>query len=189
MLQTLFLRCFEEGYQHPHRRPDAVMWRNALQDAESSLTSCQVNSQHLFSSHLPACPWCERSVQQSIDSFPLSVRQHIPTVSSQQRLAALNPSPAAIQIPQLQPQHNQQPTRHVFSLWEVVKFVWKVARFIVSYEFGSKNNQQIMIGRLSFLQTIKTAIVFCFLPLLTLVLAAFLAQLVLLLIAWLFSHI
>lgn len=129
-LQALFLRCFEEGYQNPHRRPDAVMWRDALQNAEASLTSCRKNSQHLFGSHLSACPWCDRSVQQSnIDSFPLLVQQSLPIAPIQQPRVALDPVPVIAYIPQLHPQRSQQPKKRRFSLGQGL---WKTLQFAFS---------------------------------------------------------
>lgn len=182
-LQTLFRRCFEEGYQHPHRRPDAVMWRDALQDAERALTSCQINSHHLFGSHLSACPWCERSVQQNnTDSFPAPIRQRPPMVPLQQPTVALNSFPTARSVPQLQPQHNQLPKKKVFSFWRVIDFVWKVAVFLVPDPTGSKKNQQLTLGRLPFLQRINITITFF-------ILSCLLVLLVVGLISLLFSYI
>lgn len=129
-LQALFLLCFEEGYQNPHRRPDAVMWRDALQNAEASLTSCRKNSQHLFGSHLSVCPWCDRSVQQNnIDSFPSSVQQSLPIAPTQQPRVALDPVPVIAFVPQLHPQRSQQPKKRQLSLGQGL---WKTFQFVFS---------------------------------------------------------
>ena len=77
-LRQLFLRCFDDGHFVPAARPDARAWQNALHQAEKELTVCQVNAQHLFSSHLSACPWCERAKKLGgRDPFPLQPVQDI----------------------------------------------------------------------------------------------------------------
>lgn len=60
VLQDLFVRCFCDGHADPSRRPDTVSWQYGLEEAEAALVSCHDNPQHVFSSHLNACPWCER---------------------------------------------------------------------------------------------------------------------------------
>jgi DNA-binding helix-hairpin-helix protein with protein kinase domain len=74
-VQFLMKKCFVT-YHHPTallrwpRRPSANAWHRALDDAEQFLQPCRKNSQHLYSQHLKACPWCER-VQLGIpDPFP-----------------------------------------------------------------------------------------------------------------------
>lgn len=69
-LQSLMKRCFVEGHTNPSRRPTATEWRKALHDAEQQLTCCRYNSQHWYSQHLSACPWCVRVQQGLPDSFP-----------------------------------------------------------------------------------------------------------------------
>jgi DNA-binding helix-hairpin-helix protein with protein kinase domain len=59
-VKQLFIRCFEQGHTNPRLRPDAQSWQTALAQAESRLTQCAANPQHVYSSHLSGCPWCER---------------------------------------------------------------------------------------------------------------------------------
>jgi DNA-binding helix-hairpin-helix protein with protein kinase domain len=86
-LQHLFMRCFVDGHIDPKLRPDPQAWQWALEEAENSLVSCWVNDQHIYSSHLDHCPWCERTkVLGGRDPFPSakSVREgtHIgPTIA------------------------------------------------------------------------------------------------------------
>jgi hypothetical protein len=55
----------------PQRRRDARTWQASLEKAESGLTRCLVNGQHLYSSHLSSCPWCERKkLLNGRDPFP-----------------------------------------------------------------------------------------------------------------------
>ncbi|MDJ1180224.1 hypothetical protein PJF56_15275 [Roseofilum sp. BLCC_M91] len=70
-LQVLFRRCFEEGFDNPHVRPDAKMWQLALQDAERDLITCSKNDQHRYGNHLDRCPWCDRTQRlNGRDPFP-----------------------------------------------------------------------------------------------------------------------
>lgn len=70
-LQVLFRRCFEEGFDNPHVRPDAKVWQVALQEAERDLITCSKNDQHHYGSHLDRCPWCDRTQQlKGRDPFP-----------------------------------------------------------------------------------------------------------------------
>ncbi len=70
-LQTLFVRCFDEGHLRPSARPAADEWERTLAHAEASLESCRNNPQHVFGTHLPACPWCERARRLGgFDAFP-----------------------------------------------------------------------------------------------------------------------
>lgn len=70
-LRSLFLRAFESGHENPAVRPDTQTWLTALEEAENTLVACEQNAQHLYGSHLPACPWCERTRQLGgRDPFP-----------------------------------------------------------------------------------------------------------------------
>lgn len=60
-LQHLFVRCFQDGHFQPTARPDTQAWQWALEEAESALVSCWFNDQHVYSSHMAQCPWCERA--------------------------------------------------------------------------------------------------------------------------------
>jgi hypothetical protein len=82
-LQALFMRCFEAGHDSPALRPTAAEWAEALLEAEQALVTCAANPQHRFGSHLPSCPWCERTrLLNGRDPFPSiqSVRSgtHLP---------------------------------------------------------------------------------------------------------------
>lgn len=98
-LQEMFRRCFETGHTHPQARPEAQAWQRALQEVEQTLITCPTNTQHLYSNHLRACPWCERAaLLGGRDPFPS--RQAI-----QQR--PLPPSPRSgwrpLQVPGVSP--------------------------------------------------------------------------------------
>lgn len=72
-LQRLFRLCFEDGHLTPKSRPSAESWCQALRTAEKALTSCSVNGQHWFGSHLQSCPWCDRAKKLGIDPFPSKI--------------------------------------------------------------------------------------------------------------------
>jgi hypothetical protein len=52
----LIRRCFIDGHQDPHQRPGAASWARAIAEAEKSLVECP--NKHVYSNHLPACPYC-----------------------------------------------------------------------------------------------------------------------------------
>ena len=70
-LQSLFTRAFEDGDSNALARPIPGEWQAALETASNNLSTCAENSQHFYSPHLGACPWCERKTQlRGIDPFP-----------------------------------------------------------------------------------------------------------------------
>ena len=80
-LKALVVRCFGYGHKSPQTRPSAHEWRDALNGVERNLNTCPANRRHVYANHLPACPWCERTVILSgFDPFP--------SVSKQQPLTA-----------------------------------------------------------------------------------------------------
>ncbi|BAY68448.1 tetratricopeptide repeat protein [Anabaena sp. FACHB-709] len=90
-LQALFIRCFEDGHNEPQLRPNAQAWLSAIAEAEDSLTTCTVNSQHHYSNHLHSCPWCERALRLGgRDPFPsvqaIENREHLrPRIPTKRR--------------------------------------------------------------------------------------------------------
>lgn len=62
-LQQLFKRCFQSGYIRPDLRPSGQHWQTALRAALKQLVKCK--NAHLYSQHLPQCPYCPKPV-----SFP-----------------------------------------------------------------------------------------------------------------------
>lgn len=85
-IRQLFVRCFEDGHDNPHLRPDANAWQNALEEAEQDLTSCKSNGQHRYGKHLKKCPWCERTASMcGLDPFPsqqaVQKGQHLQSVA------------------------------------------------------------------------------------------------------------
>jgi hypothetical protein len=73
-LQDLFKQCFIAGHKDPSARPDAETWEKALDDVSKALTICQTQRQHVYGSHLKACPWCEMA-KQDADSDPFPARE------------------------------------------------------------------------------------------------------------------
>ncbi len=70
-LQSLFVRCFEDGHKDPKARPTAGAWQVALAEAETLMRTCRINEQHRYGNHLQSCPWCERAkLLQGRDPFP-----------------------------------------------------------------------------------------------------------------------
>lgn len=70
-LQEVMARCFVDGFRAPAARPNAQVWQLALSQAQNSLVVCPASTQHIYSAHLPECPWCARVRQGLPDLFPL----------------------------------------------------------------------------------------------------------------------
>jgi serine/threonine protein kinase len=76
MIREMFIRCFRDGYRDPSVRPDAAEWKTALSAMESELVECPESPRHIYSSHLPECPWCERKkLLGGIDAYPIQSQQ------------------------------------------------------------------------------------------------------------------
>ena len=58
-LQDLFKRAFVDGRTQPDKRPNAAEWFYALSSLSKQLKSCSQNSNHVYYSQNPCCPWCE----------------------------------------------------------------------------------------------------------------------------------
>ena len=102
-LRQLFERCFEQGHSNPQTRPNAQTWQNALTEAEHSLMVCSANHYHYYGSHLPACPWCQRTLQLGgRDPFPsrqaIQQGQHLQPLPPKQK-----PLPSARSQPKPKP--------------------------------------------------------------------------------------
>ncbi len=54
-----FISCFIIGRKNPLERPTADLWRKKVRQAESVLTRCRKNANHVYSPHLSNCPWCK----------------------------------------------------------------------------------------------------------------------------------
>jgi DNA-binding helix-hairpin-helix protein with protein kinase domain len=97
-LRQLAIRCFEDGHHDPSVRPDAQTLMKGVGEAETALTVCKKNSQHLFGNHLQACPWCQRkALFAGLDPFPpAGISQPRPWRRRTQKLPARPPTfPAA----------------------------------------------------------------------------------------------
>jgi hypothetical protein len=108
-LQELFVRCFETGHTQALARPDASTWQRALHEVEQALLTCPANDQHLYSHHLPACPWCARTQRLGgRDPFPSrqAVQQSHSPLSLQGPLQAVgSPPPVIPSSPRRTPGH------------------------------------------------------------------------------------
>jgi len=78
-IQSLFLRCFEDGKKDPSRRPSALEWQKTLNNAIKQLVVCNKVALHYFGNHLKSCPWCERAKNKSTpDPFLLDYEAQTP---------------------------------------------------------------------------------------------------------------
>lgn len=112
-LQDLFVRCFEDGHNHPHLRPTAQTWLSALAKAEEDIVVCDVNPQHIYHNHLDKCPWCERAAQLGgRDPFPsleaIAAKEHLQPRRKSRRRHKQSPRARKSGIP-ASPLHHWQP--------------------------------------------------------------------------------
>lgn len=77
-LQSLFTRCFVDGYEDPKLRPIASEWEVALISAERMLVPCRENSQHYYSNHLESCPWCALEKKLRVGDLPIQIPLRTP---------------------------------------------------------------------------------------------------------------
>lgn len=114
-IQSLFIRCFESGHSDSQMRPSTWIWQEALLEAESNLSECSTNSQHLYSNHLKSCPWCELTKKRNgRDPFP-----------SGQPSGGQKPLPPPIPATPTAPSHR---TKH--NLWALTALVFALLAFI-----------------------------------------------------------
>ena len=62
-------RTFGTGHAVPGARPAAAEWLAALDAAADELQICPKERLHVYSGHLPACPWCARAAAGKPDPF------------------------------------------------------------------------------------------------------------------------
>jgi DNA-binding helix-hairpin-helix protein with protein kinase domain len=58
LLRLQFRAAFVDGARNPDARPRAHEWLTAITGLRESLVACQHDTTHVYSNHLPACPWC-----------------------------------------------------------------------------------------------------------------------------------
>jgi DNA-binding helix-hairpin-helix protein with protein kinase domain len=122
-VQDLLTRCLVEGHTNPARRPNAAAWLQALQQAETLLTTCPANPQHHYHRGLAGCPWCGLALVQGRDPFPSP--QPSPTSTVQGSL----PPPLA-PAPQTEPAPGGKqppPSEPVEVFFDPVQQIWKTA--------------------------------------------------------------
>lgn len=70
-IRELFHAAFLRGISRPEARPSAAEWCEAFTEMEGALLQCETGPRHRYSSHLDACPWCERKrLFRGLDAFP-----------------------------------------------------------------------------------------------------------------------
>jgi hypothetical protein len=94
-LQTMFQRCFRDGFQTPGARPAPREWQAAMATAELNVRTCTKNRLHVYSAHLILCPWCDRTnLLGGFDPFPAGPVQR-PLRGLRSATPASNPQNAA----------------------------------------------------------------------------------------------
>jgi hypothetical protein len=76
-LRDCMLRCFNQGHPHPHLRPSALEWAQALRLAMTELRTCKRSKHHVFGGHGfgsygsggQRCYWCDRKAALGVDIF------------------------------------------------------------------------------------------------------------------------
>jgi hypothetical protein len=75
LIQSYFLRCFNEGHQNPSTRPSAQEWVGVLRVAIAELKRCRAVKNHFFSKTDGRCYWCARQKLLGVDVFPMPSNQ------------------------------------------------------------------------------------------------------------------
>lgn len=81
-LQQGFLRCFNQGLNHPGDRPSAQWWVQALTEALGDLAVCSQSPTHFYSQAYGHCYWCDRAKTVGIDIFPHWSNASLPSVTT-----------------------------------------------------------------------------------------------------------
>jgi serine/threonine protein kinase len=68
-IKKLFLKCFNDGYSTPNRRPTAEDWSVALEYAISDLIECNQSSNHIYTKSCRNCYWCKKWKSLGVDIF------------------------------------------------------------------------------------------------------------------------
>ena len=95
-VQNMFIRCFEDGFRNPARRPSAGEWGASLKALERALVRCNHDSSHWYSNHRNRCPWCElsaRRVPRPSNHATGATQQPLPRVRNWTRTAPPPPAP------------------------------------------------------------------------------------------------
>jgi DNA-binding helix-hairpin-helix protein with protein kinase domain len=100
-IRTAFEHAFTEaGIQRPFR-PSAQNWWKLLNDLESKLKQCSLETMHIFYSELASCPWCNLETKSGtllfVEMEP--VTKFDLTVIWQKIITIKNPGPPAIITP------------------------------------------------------------------------------------------
>ncbi|MBF0328629.1 MAG: protein kinase [Nitrospirae bacterium] len=85
-LKQLFSRCFVEGHRDRLKRPTARDWLDALRDAIEKLKECRTNRNHVYSDHLPSCPWCRMDKDYFPNAFLSGHQMLLPVPGTQAAL-------------------------------------------------------------------------------------------------------
>ena len=100
-LRDRFIQCFDIGHDSPETRPTAHEWAQTLEEAQADLVTCARSSQHRYSGHLSACPWCERAAAMggfdySFPPLPSGVTATQPSFQPLRTPAPAAPSPSPL---------------------------------------------------------------------------------------------
>ena len=90
-VRNLFHAAFVDGHKTPSLRPHAATWREVLLKGERALIACPHN--HLYSSHLHACPWCERDPMRNSMPVSSNAASRFPTPPSRMHATQRVPYP------------------------------------------------------------------------------------------------
>jgi serine/threonine protein kinase len=92
-IQQAFVRCFVHGHQASSIRPSAREWKQILDRVDNSLVTCSANPQHVYSSHLQACPWCNLQQFRQQPSALIGQQRPLPSAGSQPTVKSASSAP------------------------------------------------------------------------------------------------
>jgi DNA-binding helix-hairpin-helix protein with protein kinase domain len=85
-LALMMRQCFIVGHSNPHKRPTAIEWVSALEDAENGLKTCHCGFEYAF--HLKQCPDCGLPSPPSLVRCPACGTQNLDQFVYCQKCAA-----------------------------------------------------------------------------------------------------
>jgi WD40 repeat protein/serine/threonine protein kinase len=92
-LQDCFHRCFSKGHRQPQERPSAADWVRALRLARKDLTTCKIETNHLYSLGYGRCYWCDRKAKLNIDIFSPKPKPKVRPAPKPRGIASLKDPP------------------------------------------------------------------------------------------------
>jgi serine/threonine protein kinase len=131
----LLVRCFRDGYGSPRARPTMREFDRALSNCRGQVATClRFPNQHVYSSHLASCPWCDQ-LRLGIDSYRVGMQRRSGTPpATARRHAVPAPLPAwRAQPPPPPPRLSPTAHPHLPSTLRIIQVLGIMAVVLLMY--------------------------------------------------------